>query len=223
VTGSVRAGKQARYAIWVWLAGHGKGTAKVTIAAKPATPAPSFTVCTPAGGKVCSVGLTSQPVQLRAAVAVPKKAAGTRVTLTATGTSPQAKASASGSASVRVKADPTPSASSSGTSSSVGTGVLLPPSNLPAGEFSAAGLPALPSPVDDPSLAFPQVTPSPTPSPSPAQVPIRVADVSTSFPLDTRLVGGQIIGLAVLAAAVTIAVARLSLRKPRPQHSRDPD
>jgi hypothetical protein len=100
---------------------------------------------------------------------------------------------------------------------------LLPPSNLQPGEFSAAGLPALPSPVDDPSLAFPQVTPSPTPSPSPAQVPIRVADVSTSFPLDTRLVGGQIIGLAVLAAAVTIAVARLSLRKPRPQHSRDPD
>jgi hypothetical protein len=47
--------------------------------------------------------------------------------------------------------------------------------------------------------------------------------VSTSFPLDTRLVGGQIIGLAVLAAAVTIAVARFSLRKPRPQHSRDPD
>jgi hypothetical protein len=223
VTGSVRAGKQARYAIWVWLAGNGKGTAKVTIAAKPATPAPSFTVCTPPGGKVCSVGLTSQPVQLRAAVAAPKKAAGTRVTLTATGTSPQAKASASGSASVRVKADPTPSATSSGTSSSVGTGVLPPPANLPPGEFSPAGLPALPSPVDDPSLAFPQVTPSPTPSPSPAQVPIRVADVSTSFPLDTRLVGGQIIGLAVLAAAVTIAVARLSLRKPRPQHSRDPD
>jgi hypothetical protein len=47
--------------------------------------------------------------------------------------------------------------------------------------------------------------------------------VSASFPLDTRLVGGQIIGLAVLAAAVTIALARLSLRKPRPQHSRDPD
>jgi hypothetical protein len=223
VAGSVRAGKQARYAIWVWLAGRGKGTAKVTIAAKPAKPAPSFTVCTPPGGKVCSVGLTSQPVQLRAAVAAPKKAAGTRVTLTATGTSPQAKASASGSASVRVKADPTPSATSSGTSSSVGTGVLPPPANLPPGEFSPAGLPALPSPVDDPSLAFPQVTPSPTPSPSPAQVPIRVADVSTSFPLDTRLVGGQIIGLAVLAAAVTIAVARLSLRKPRPQHSRDPD
>jgi hypothetical protein len=28
-----------------------------------------------------------------------------------------------------------------------------------------------------------------------------------------RLIGGQVIGLAALAAAVTIAVARLSLRK----------
>jgi hypothetical protein len=47
--------------------------------------------------------------------------------------------------------------------------------------------------------------------------------MSASFPLETRLVGGQIIGLAVLAAAVTIAVARLTLRKQRPQQSRDPD
>jgi hypothetical protein len=46
--------------------------------------------------------------------------------------------------------------------------------------------------------------------------------VSASFPLSTRLVGGQIIGLAVLAAAVIIAVARLSLRRQRPQHSHDP-
>ena len=47
--------------------------------------------------------------------------------------------------------------------------------------------------------------------------------MSASFPLDKRLIGGQLIGLAVLAAAVTIAVARLSLRRPRPQHSKDPD
>jgi len=88
---------------------------------------------------------------------------------------------------------------------------------------SRAGLPLLPSPVDDPSLAFPVVSPSPSASPSAAQVPIRVADVSASFPLDTRLVSGQVIGLAVLAAAVTIAVARLSLRKQQPQQDGDPD
>jgi len=49
-----------------------------------------------------------------------------------------------------------------------------------------------------------------------------MTDVSASFPLDTRLIGGQLVGLAVLAAAVTIAVARLSLRRPSPQHSKDP-
>jgi hypothetical protein len=32
-------------------------------------------------------------------------------------------------------------------------------------------------------------------------------------PLDARLLGGQIAGLAVLAGAIAIAIARLSLRK----------
>jgi hypothetical protein len=42
-------------------------------------------------------------------------------------------------------------------------------------------------------------------------------DLSAGLPLDVRLIGGQVIGLAVLAAAITIAVARLSLRKqPQP-------
>jgi hypothetical protein len=34
-------------------------------------------------------------------------------------------------------------------------------------------------------------------------------------PLDARLIGGQLAGLAVLAGAVTIAIARLSLRAPK--------
>jgi hypothetical protein len=36
-----------------------------------------------------------------------------------------------------------------------------------------------------------------------------------------RLIGGQVIGLAVLAAAVTIAVARLSLRRQPQPPSKD--
>jgi len=40
-------------------------------------------------------------------------------------------------------------------------------------------------------------------------------------PLDARLIGGQLAGLAVLAAAVTIAIARLSLRTPKPQDDAD--
>jgi len=201
------------------------GSAKVSITAKPGKLAPSFTVCASPGGTSCSVALTAgaQPVQLRAAVAVPQNAAGTTITLTATGTSPQA-AAASASGSVPVAAASAPSTTPAGTATTPGVGVLapgaLPGANLPLGVLPSAGLPALPNPTD-PSLAFPEVSPSPDPTPAPSA--IQASEVSASFPLDTRLVGGQIIGLAVLAAAVTIAVARLSIRKQRPQHSQDSD
>jgi hypothetical protein len=197
------------------------GSAKIKIAAKPGKPAPSFTVCAAPGGTTCSVSLTAaQAVQLRAAVAVPQTAAaGTHITLTATGTSVQSAASASGSGSVTVTAASTPATTPVTDPLGVGVGVTLP-GGLPPGEFSSAGLPQLPGAVTDPSVAFPQV--SPTPDPTPASVPIHVSDVSASFPLSTRLVGGQIVGLAVLATAVTIAVARLSLRKQRPPGSQDP-
>jgi hypothetical protein len=223
VAASVHPSGQARYAVWAWLAGSVNGTAKVSITAAPGKLAPSFTVCPTTGGSSCSVALTAgQAVQLRAALAVPKNAAGTHLTLTATGTSPQSASSATASGSVLVTAAaPASSAGTAGsgvTPSGVGA---LPVTNLPAGALPSARLPLLPSPVTDPSLSFPQVTPSP--DPSPASTPVKVSEVSASFPLSTRLVGGQIIGLAVLAAAITIAVARLSLRKPRPQHSRDPD
>ena len=221
---SVQTSAQARYAVWVWLAGTVNGTAKVTISAAPGKLTPSFTVCPATGGNSCSVALTAgQAVQLRAAVTVPQNAAGAHITLTATGTSPQSAASATASGSVLVSA--TAPASSSSTPGAgltpAGVGAQLPGSSLPAGVLPSARLPLLPSPVTDPSLNFPQVTPSPDPSAS--STPVKVSEVSASFPLSTRLVGGQIIGLAVLAAAITIAVARLSLRTPRPQHSRDPD
>jgi hypothetical protein len=221
---SVRTGGQARYAIWVWLSSGVSGSAKVGITAKPGKLAPSFTVCASPGGTSCSVALTvgAQPVQLRAAVAVPQNAAGTTITLTATGTSPQAAAAASASGSVPVAAASAPGTTPAGTATTPGVGVLAPGAgvNLPLGVLPSAGLPGLPNPTD-PSLAFPQVSPSPDPTPAPSA--IQASEVSASFPLDTRLVGGQIIGLAVLAAAVTIAVARLSIRKQRPQHSQDSD
>ena len=221
---SVQPSGQASYAVWVWLAGTVNGTAKVSITAAPGKLTPSFTVCPATGGNSCSVALTAgQAVQLRVAVAVPQNAAGSHITLTATGTSPQSTASATASGSVLVTAAaPASSPAATGTGlTPAGAGAQLPGTTLPAGVLPSARLPLLPSPVTDPSLNFPQVTPSPDPSPS--STPIKVSEVSASFPLSTRLVGGQIIGLAVLAAAITIAVARLSLRKPRPQHSRDPD
>jgi hypothetical protein len=213
----VKEGGQARYAIWVTLVGKVNGTAKIKIAAKPGKLSPSFTVCSAPGGATCSTGLTAgTAVQLRAAVAVPRNAAGTHITLTATGTSAQSAASASASGSVTVTAASTPATTPA--TDPLGVGVTLP-GGLPPGELSSAGLPQLPGAVTDPSIAFPQVSPTPDPTPSP--VPVHVSEVSASFPLSTRLVGGQIIGLAVLATAVTIAVARLSLRRQRPPGSQD--
>jgi hypothetical protein len=51
---------------------------------------------------------------------------------------------------------------------------------------------------------------------------VKVTDAAATFPFSTRLIGGEIIGLAVLAAALAIAIVRFSLRRSRPQHSRDP-
>jgi len=48
-----------------------------------------------------------------------------------------------------------------------------------------------------------------------------VTNLSAGLPLDVRLIGGQAIGLAILAAAVTIAVARLSLRRQPARHGDD--
>jgi len=73
--------------------------------------------------------------------------------------------------------------------------------------------------------AFPQVSPSPSAAASGAAAQTghatKTIDLSAGLPLDVRLIGGQVIGLAVLAAAVTIAVARLSLRRQPAKHGED--
>ena len=40
---------------------------------------------------------------------------------------------------------------------------------------------------------------------------------SATLPINTRLITGQLAGLVILASAITIAIARLSLRAPKPQ------
>jgi hypothetical protein len=65
---------------------------------------------------------------------------------------------------------------------------------------------------------FPTVTPSPTPSGAARQEKRKITKATSdasSLPLDPRLIGGQLAGLAVLAAAITMVVARLSLRTPQ--------
>jgi len=44
---------------------------------------------------------------------------------------------------------------------------------------------------------------------------VHLTDAATTVPLDPRLIGGQLAGLAVLAGGVAIAIARLSLRSPK--------
>jgi hypothetical protein len=46
---------------------------------------------------------------------------------------------------------------------------------------------------------------------------VRADTTAATLPLDPRLVGGQLVGLAVLAGAIAMAIARLSLRTQRPQ------
>lgn len=187
--------------------------------------APRFSLC-PAPHQtrhkaVCAIGTlpANQAYELIAKTRVGRLVTpGEQVTLTVT---VQAKAVSPAEASVTAlvgQASPTP----------VGTGPLptLPPVTVPP-----VTLPPLPGPGVSPtnlSGLFPVVTPSSTPSTAggvPGQRTHRTATVirptSSTLPLDPRMAGGQLAGLAVLAAAITMVVARLSLRTPQsaPKHS----
>jgi hypothetical protein len=223
---SVKVHDRVQFAIWVWLTGGKGGSAKVTLSASPKDVAPTFTICQPAGSSTCSVsGLKGgQKVQVQAELAVPKDRAGKSVTLDVTGTSKQAGNSASASDTVQVKSQtsssptptPTPTTGGGGNTLPAGTGGGVPPGNsFPSGGSTPGNL----------GGAFPQVSPSPNVSPTTAhhhlQQQPKAIDLSAGLPLDVRLIGGQVIGLAILAAAVTIAVARLSLRKQPARHTDD--
>jgi len=241
----VHPGGTASYAIWVWPAGGAASSVRVTVSAQAAGKAatPAFTVCPTATGLTCKVGGlakgSSDELQARVPVAKGTGSKGTDVVLSATARSSDATAPAPASGAVDITAKPSPSPSATPTPApttpapdlgTTGLGGTLPAGLLPTepGSTGPATLPQLPSPESSPGGLFPKVTPAPTPSPSPysAILPnardVRVTDAAATFPFSTRLIGGEIIGLAVLAAALAIAIVRFSLRRPRPQHSRDP-
>ena len=90
---------------------------------------------------------------------------------------------------------------------------------VPADPTSYPGLPDTTVTPGGISSLFPEVTPSASPSakaPRSKRKTSRVITTASSLPLDPRLIGGQVVGLAVLAAAITMVVARLSLRTPQP-------
>ena len=212
------------FAIWVWLTSGSSGTAKVTLSAKPSGVSPTFSVCALSGTSKCTVGglKAGQKVEVQAKLAAPDRPAPS-VTLTATATSTEASNSATASATVDIKPKNQPAPSSSPTPNpNAGDGGLLPPAiGLPGGStIPGVGV----QQPGDLGSAFPQVSPSPSGSGAAAAGhghSTRTIDLSAGLPLTVRLIGGQVIGLAVLAAAVTIAVARLSLRKQPARHGED--
>ncbi len=177
---------------------------------------PRFTVCPVPHGKTCKIGNVpvGQADELQVAVKVNSQAGlGEQVQLSATAKASGAK-SFTGSATDVVVLDPA-GITATPTLPPVTT---LPPDSLPA--ISGTGV----SPGNPGSL-FPTVgASSPAPSTGALGLPpvkpkgaLHVQDVSATVPVDTRLIGGQLAGLAVLAGAVAIAIARLSLRAPKPE------
>jgi hypothetical protein len=179
---------------------------------------PSFTVCPDASGQTCKLGHVpvGQADELQVRVPVGAKAAlGEQVQLIATATA--STSSFSGSATdvvVTASSGPTTQPTTSA------PGPVLPPVTLPP--VAQTGVTP-----GNPAGLFPTVSPA-SPATSAPTVPsakprktVRVADVAATVPLDPRLIGGQLVGLAVLAGAVAVAIARLSLRTPKPPEDRN--
>jgi hypothetical protein len=242
----VHPGGTGSYAIWVWPAGGAASGVTVTISGKVASQAvtPKFTVCPTVSGRTCKVGgiAKGSSDELQATIAVPSgTAAGKQASLTATANASDAAAPPAADGAIKITAkpsashSPSPSPTPTPTSSSTGTGLgatlpagILP--TVPSAVVPGASLGELPQPTTSagsPGGLFPTVSPQPSPSPSPysAVLPnaraVRVTDAAATFPFSTRLVGGELVGLAVLAAALAIAIVRFSLRRPRPQHGKD--
>jgi hypothetical protein len=218
----VHPGHHATYAVWVWST-HGTSRAvsvSVRIGYARHVDAPHFTVCPSKGGSTCSLGeLTAGHAdELQATSWVHSSAAGGEmIELTAGVSGSNAHAyDASGSIEV-VRADQTPNP----TTSAPTTTVTLPPVTLPPGTGSGGG---------GAGGLFPTISPSPGSSSNGPGVTFpsarkghrdRVATDAAIVPLDPRLIGGQLAGLAVLLGAIVIAIARLSLRKPRTEGASD--
>ncbi|HET7018570.1 MAG TPA: hypothetical protein VFI65_31920 [Streptosporangiaceae bacterium] len=104
------------------------------------------------------------------------------------------------------------------------------PSSPPPGTVPPVTIPTNPEPVAPGTTVtpggltglFPTITPSSNPSgggkdksaSSKKHGGTKIETVASSSPIDPKLIGGQLAGLAVLAAAITMVVARLSLRTP---------
>ena len=203
------------YSIWVWSTVPSRLVTVTVSTAGRALGVPTFGLCPARAGETCSIGSMPayQAFEVLVTDQIGKKATtGEQITMTAVvqgdAQSPSNAALSPAEAAVSTVLGQRSSSSSSPTGS--GTAPTSIP-GLPGTTVTPGGLSGL----------FPTVTPSPTPSAganrrSPQRKVARVTSTASSLPLDTRLIGGQLAGLAVLAAAVTMVMARLSLRTPQP-------
>ena len=217
----VQAGHTAGFVVWVWSSRGASSSVTVTakVAAVKNIGAPRFTVCPRASGASCTLGTlpANQSDELQAVSAVePAATSAEHVKLTATATG-KSVLSGSATGSLAVTAE-----SPTGTAGPpAGGGGAGPPEAFPP----LAPIPGTPS-IGNPAGLFPTVAPDPGgSSPTIGFPPARkqagrsssAETASSIVPLDPRLIGGQLAGLAVLAGAIAIAIVRLSLRRPRPQ------
>ncbi len=202
-------GGTAAYTIWVWstvAVPNATATASIT---GLAVGAPTFTLCPKANLTTCTIGNMPAKQAFEMLIKAPigtTAATGEQVTLTLTiqggGLSPGVAAIAF----------------------LVGQSTLTPVPTNQGTPLSPIAFPTISSSTVAPSNLsglFPVITPSSGPGSSPAASSsghkvVNATSVASTLPLDPRLIGGQLAGLAVLAAALTMVVARLSLRTPVP-------
>lgn len=216
---TVTAGGTASFVVWVWSTGATSTNVSVlaSVSAASYLGTPSYAICPSASGATCKIASlpVGQVYELLVSVPVTSAApAAAQVAFTA-------QASASGALSYSASATETVAAASGTTlpsSSSAGlpsSSSLVPP---------LIGFPSIPgtgvTPVN-PSQLFPTVNPSPgsgnlgLPG-ARSRSAVHAAEVSSTVPMDARLIGAQLVGLAVLAGAVTIAIVRMSVRRRLP-------
>jgi hypothetical protein len=175
-----------------------------------------FTVCPAAKQGVCSIAKLPANRAFEMQLSVPvgaRLAAGRYVTVNVVAQAPGVSP-----AQATVSAAVAPSAQPSGSSTPASIPAPAPQATVPPLIVPAPPVSTI-TPANLPPL-FPTVTPSPTATSQHHDPPVRhrarASLTSATLPINLRLVGGQLAGLAVLAAAIIMVIARLSLRTPRP-------
>lgn len=207
---TVTAGGTASFIVWVWSTGATSTNVSVlaSVTAASYLGIPSYAICPSASGATCTIA--SLPVGQVYELLVSESVATTAPL--AANVAFTAQASATGALPFSASATETVAATSSAALPASTT--VVPP---------LVSLPPIPgtsvSPVN-PSQLFPTVGPSPGSGnlglPDTRRSAVHVAAVSSTVPIDARLIGAQLVGLAVLVGAVTIAIVRMSLRRRLP-------